>query len=346
MTLRYRDSAVRGQRSTVNARGSANRPIPRPVHFQLSDARRWPASWAGLVIAALIAAGSAGCRDHGIAGRRPDKIVGEHGLGPGQFHRPRAIACGPDGSVFVVDMTARIQRFSPDGEFETSWRMPEWEAGKPTGIAVDASGRVLVADTHYHRVIIYDRNGRELGRFGSGGEGEGEFIYPTDVAVDAGGDLYVSEYGGNDRVSRFSPQFEYLGSFGGQGAGDAALLRPQSLALDADGTLWVADAVHHRICRFSRTGELLSCFGSAGRAPGQLQYPYDIAICPDGTLLVCEFGNNRLQRFDREGRCLETWGGPGREPGQLLDAWGVAVGKDRRVYVVDSRNHRVQMFRM
>ena len=301
-------------------------------------------SLAVFVVIALL--GIVGCDGQTIAGREPEKIIGEHGLGPGQFHRPRAIATAADGRVFVVDMTARIARFSPDGEFETSWRMPEWQAGKPTGITVDADGRVLVADTHYHRVMIFDRDGNELGRFGSQGEGDGEFIFPTGVAVDSERNLYVSEYGGNDRISRFSPRLEYQGSFAGPAAGEASLLRPQAVVFDPDGTLWVADAVHHRICRFTRTGEMLSAFGSAGRAPGQLQYPYDIAICPDGTLLVCEFGNNRLQRFDRQGECLEIWGGPGRKPGQLLDAWGVAVGKDGRVYVVDSRNHRVQMFRM
>ena len=294
----------------------------------------------------ILMAGPAGCREEGIAGRKPEKTIGEHGLGPGQFVRPRAICCAPDGCIFVVDMSARIQRFSPDGEFETSWRMPEWDAGKPTGVSVDARGRVLVADTHYHRVIIYDRDGKELGRFGSQGEGDGQFIYPTDVAVTPDGDLYVSEYGGNDRISRFSSEFDYRDSFGEPEAGDASLLRPQSIALDPDGTLWVTDAVHHRICRFSPEGELLSTFGAPGREPGRLQYPYAITLCPDGTLLVCEFGNNRLQRFDRDGNSLETWGGPGREPGKLLDAWGVAVGKEGRVYVVDSRNHRVQMFRM
>jgi DNA-binding beta-propeller fold protein YncE len=288
----------------------------------------------------------AGCDKYSISGRKPELIIGEHGFGPGQFHRPRAIACAPDGSVFVIDMTARVQRFSPDGEYETSWTMPESEAGKPTGITVDAAGRVLVADSHYYRVIIYDRDGHELKRFGSAGTGPGQFNLVSRVVEDKEGNYYVSQYGGNDRISRFSPSFEYLGSFGGPDAGEASLARPQAMAFDAEQTLWVADACHHRICRFSRTGQLLSSFGTLGKAPGQLDYPYGLAICPDGTLLVCEYGNNRLQRFDRTGKSLETWGGLGTGPGQMLDAWSVAIGKEGRVYVVDSRNHRVQMFRM
>ncbi len=248
--------------------------------------------------------------------------------------------------MFVVDKTARIQRFSPDGEFETSWRTPESENGQPTGITVDAKGRVLVADSHYHRILIYDRDGEEQARFGVGGTGPGQFDLVAKAVVDGEGNVYVGEYGGASRISRFSPNFEYLGTFGESQESGAALSRPQSMAFDKEGTLWVADSCNHRICRFSREGKLLSSFGGSGREPGKMQYPYGVALCEDGTLLVAEFGNNRLQRFDRTGRSLETWGGPGTQPGQMLDTWSVAVGKGGRVYVVDARNHRVQMFRM
>lgn len=297
-------------------------------------------------MAVVLGAALSGCDKVGIAGRKPEKIIGGHGFGPGEFHYPRAIAAAPDGCVFVVDKTARIQRFNPDGEFETSWRTPESEAGKPTGITVDAGGRVLVADSHYHRVLIYDRDGNEQARFGSAGTGPGQFDLVARAVVDNSGNLYVSEYGGGNRISRFSPTFEFLGSFGGPEDGESALSRPQSMVFDKDDTLWVTDSCNHRVCRFSREGKMLSSFGTPGREPGKMQYPYGLALCQDGTLLIVEFGNNRLQRFDRTGKSLETWGGPGTQPGQMLDAWGVAVGKDGRVYVVDSRNHRVQMFRM
>jgi DNA-binding beta-propeller fold protein YncE len=281
-----------------------------------------------------------------MGGRPPDKIIGERGLGPGQFVRPRAAAAGPDGTVYVVDMTARIQRFSPEGEFQMWWQMPEWDKGKPTGLTVDARGRLLVADTHYHRVIVYDRDGQELLRFGSEGTGPGEFLLTTDVVVDASGNFYVSEYGGNDRVSRFAPDLTYLGSFGGLDAGEASLRRPQSMQIDDQGNLWVVDACNHRVCRFSPDGKLLSVIGSAGKGPGQLQFPYDLALCPDGTLIVSEYGNNRLQRFDRQGNSLEIWGGRGTAPGQLASPWGLTLGVRGRIFVVDYLNNRVQMLRI
>lgn len=317
----------------------------------LASTRLGPRNAAGrrvvtLVIALLMSAGVQGCRKPTIQGKQPERIFGDRGLGHGQFVYPRAMALAPDGRLFIVDKTARIQRFSPTGEFETCWQMPDWEAGKPTGLSVDAAGRVLVADTHYHRVIIFDRDGHELVRFGSNGTGDGQFLLTTDVVADRSGRVYVAEYGDNDRINIFSPELKYLRSFGREDMGTEPFIRPQSIAIDPDGTLWVADACRHRICHFTAEGNLLSTFGSLGRETGQMQYPYHVAVCPDGTLLVSEFGNNRLQRFDRTGRSLEIWGGTGTAPGQLLSPWSVVVTDKGVVYVLDSGNNRVQVFRM
>jgi DNA-binding beta-propeller fold protein YncE len=277
---------------------------------------------------------------------QPDLVFGQTGLGPGDFSYPRAVAVGPDGCVFVIDKTARVQRFNPKGRFELDWRMPQWEAGKPTGVTVDSRGRLLIADTHYHRVMIYDRDGKLLDQFGSRGSGPGQFEFPTGIAVDRDGFIYVGEYGGNDRINKFTPDYKFVMAFGGADAGEGSLLRPESLDFDAEQTLWVADACHHRLCRFSRDGKLLSTLGREGSAPGELRYPYCVRVCRDGNLLVTEFGNNRVQMLTPAGRSLWTWGKPGREPGQLAYPWAAAISSDGRVYVVDSGNNRIQMFHL
>jgi DNA-binding beta-propeller fold protein YncE len=287
----------------------------------------------------------AGCeRDSGDAAA-VRRVFGSTGLSPGEFSYPRAIAVSPiDGCVFVVDKTARIQRFSADGEYHTGWRMPEWNNGKPTGLYVDPfKGLVWVADTHYARVIVFDRDGREQFRFGERGEGPGQFIFPTNVALDRDGYIYVGEYGGNDRISKFSPDRKYILSFAEKNSGDGWVERPTTLAFDGDDVLWVADACHHRICRFDRNGRLLSAFGSAGMAPDKLNYPYALALEKGGTLLVADRCNNRLVRYERDGRLVGTWGAPGRAVGQVMQPWSVAVGKDGRVYCLDSWNNRVQV---
>jgi DNA-binding beta-propeller fold protein YncE len=270
-------------------------------------------------------------------------IFGRTGMGPGEFSYPRAAVLGSDRLIYVVDKAARIQSYTLDGRFVRDWQTPEKEAGKPTGLGAGRDGRIYVADTHYARVLIYDSHGHLLDQFGSFGTGPGQFGLPTDVAVARDGCLYVSEYGLNDRVSKFTPQHEWLFSFGGKDAGEAAMRRPQSLLLAPDDTLWVADACNHRICHFDEAGRFLGSFGHPGSGLGELRFPYGLDRLSDGSLVVAEFGNNRIQRFDSEGRSLGVWGTAGREPGQLAYPWAVAVLPGDRVLIVDSGNNRVQV---
>lgn len=299
---------------------------------------------AALILAAGVCVGVlTGCKPHSSARAGPQAVFGRTGLGPGEFSYARAAVVTPAGQLFVVDKAARIQCFDEAGVFLRAWRMPEWEAGKPTGLGVGPDGRLYVADTHYSRVMVFEQDGNLVGQFGTRGTGPGEFIMPTDVVVDAAGGVYVSEYGGNDRISKFSADWQYEFSFGGRDAGPGRLQRPQGLLLNEDGTLWVTDACNHRVCRFSADGQFRGAFGRSGSGAGELRFPYGIDRLSDGTLLVVEYGNNRVQRFDRDGRSLGIWGEAGRGPAQLAYPWAVATGSQDRVYVIDSGNNRVQI---
>lgn len=273
----------------------------------------------------------------------PLLVFGRTGRGPCEFSYPRAAVADPGGRCFIVDKTGRIQCVTAGGDFVHQWTMPETAAGKPTGLGVDASGRVYAADTHYSRVLVFEPDGREVARFGSFGTGPGQFRMPTDVAVDRDGFIYVSEYGGNDRISKFTPNYEFLLSFGGPGDGAARTQRPQSIWVALDGALWIADSCNHRICRFSRDGEFLSSFGRLGNRPGEFQYPYNIAELHDGTLVVCEYGNNRVQRLSPRGEPLGMWGGAGRDVGLLAYPWALAILPGDRILIVDSGNNRMQV---
>ncbi len=272
-------------------------------------------------------------------------IFGGVGLGPGAFSYPRAITTSTDGSVFVVDKSGRVQRFSADGTYQSGWPMPATARGKPVGLTVHPDGRIFVADTHYHRVAIFDSAGRSLGYFGTEGEDDGEFLLPTDVAIDAGGFLYVSEYQGNDRITKWSPDLEFIESLADTPIAGKRLSRPAGIDIDDDQTLWIADACNHRIVRLSLDGEVLAILGEFGSEPGQLRYPYDITVAPDDTIMVCEYEGNRLQWFSKDGKSVRVWGAAGRAPGELFAPWGATYGPDGRVYVVDSLNSRVQIIR-
>lgn len=304
-----------------------------------------PAAW--LMPAALFLAGLAGC----AAGLQPtgrlEKVWARRGFSDGRFQKPRAMAIDPQDRIYVVDMTARIQVFDPQGNFLRAWRTPAWEAGKPAGISIAPGGELLVADTHYFRVLVYSPEGallRTLG--GTFGQQPGQFGLVTDVVQDAQGYYYVGEYGEYDRIQKLAPDGQFVLQWGGHGSAPGQFIRPQSLALDEQENLWVADACNHRIQVFDRQGRLLRLWGREGSGLGELYYPYDLALGPDDTVYVVEWGNDRVQKFTREGRPLGIWGARGRAEGQLANPWAVVRDSQGRLHVLDTDNHRVQTIRM
>jgi DNA-binding beta-propeller fold protein YncE len=318
-------------------------------------------------------------------------IIGESGGAPGQFGYPRCLDSDAS-TLWVIDKLARVQRIDPASGRAVSWfTMPKYDNGKPTGLTVwestssSAPGPVvLIPDTHEFRVMIYQAVSRPagtqgqlpaeepppalLGSFGEYGMGPGQFVFLTDVAVLATPDgrairrIYVSEYGGNDRISIFDvdppwepeaapssvPTTKFVKSFGrfGSGVGNdpVELSRPQSITIDTRRQeLIVADSCNHRVGRFSLEGELLAWYGGeSGAAPGTFSYPYGLTMLGDGSLLVAEFGNNRVQRIDlATGDSLGTFGTRGRGVGQLTTPWGVASIGDT-TFILDSGNSRIQ----
>ena len=285
----------------------------------------------------------------GIAPIEHRTIFGRPGNLEGRFDYPRAIAVdGARKRIYVVDKSARIQRFDLDGTLQASWRMPAYDNGKPTGLNVAPNGNVLVADTHEHRVTIFSPDGELLATHGALGEEAGQFIYPTDVVAGPNGTWFVSEYGGNDRIQIFDRDWSPIGVIGFAGEHDAgdrpALARPQSMVWDDERQeLLIADAVHHRIVVTDASGRLKRTFGAPGRGAGQLSYPYDLALLEDGALMVVEYGNNRIQRFDPiTGRATGVWGGEGVDPGRVRYPWGLDA-KAGLVVVLDSGNSRVMV---
>jgi DNA-binding beta-propeller fold protein YncE len=295
------------------------------------------------VVVALFASG---CDE--IGSSQPDLVWGIHGTKPGWLHKPRVAAYDAQDHLFIADLTDRIQVFDRDGKFLRGWRTPDFNVDGPSGLTVDRYGRLLVADTHFYRVLVYSDQGKLLFQIGSGEQSTepGKFGYTTDVVIDKAGNFYVSEYGENDRIQVFSPKGKWLRQWGGHGFEPGEFLRPRALAIDDKDELYVADSCNHRIQVFDTNGKLLRMWGTRGSAPGQMSYPYDVAIGPDGYLYVCEYGNQRVQKFTLDGKSVGIWGSAGRQPGELNLPWALAVDKEGAVSVIDSNNHRVQRFRL
>jgi DNA-binding beta-propeller fold protein YncE len=278
------------------------------------------------------------------------QIIGSRGVGVGQLNKPRSVAIDSQDNLFVVDMTGRVQKFSPNGLFLLSWQMPQTDLGKPKGMGRDRNGNIVVVEPHYQRVNHFTPQGKLLAQWGQKGTNVGQFTLPRAVAVNSHREIYISEYGPMERVQCFDlvsnpdgpATARVLNSFGHPGNGPGEFNRPEGLCVDAQDRLYVADSCNHRIQIFSREGKLVRTYGKAGSGPGELSYPYDICVDNSGRQYVCEFGNSRIQIFDANDRSIEIIGGPGVEPGRFGNPWGVALDSAGNLYVADSQNHRVQ----
>lgn len=281
----------------------------------------------------------------GRGGIEPDLVWGKKGVQDGDVARPRAIAIDPkSGHLFLVDFTPRMQGYDLDGNYlNVTFRPPDFRNGRPSGLGIDRDGNLIVADSHYHCVRIYDHSGNELKKLGGqAGDQPGQFGYLSDCVQDADGFYYISEFGQNQRITKLDPDGKFVACWGEQGTGPLQFNRVRALAVGPDGLLYAADACNHRIQVLTRDGAFVRQFGEPGGGPGQMQYPYDLAFGPGGEVYVAEYGNHRIQKWTADGRPLATWGKPGRGPGELANPWAVAVDRFGRVHVVDTENHRVQ----
>jgi DNA-binding beta-propeller fold protein YncE len=273
------------------------------------------------------------------------EVIGMRGGGLGQFNKPRSVAVDADDNLFVVDMTGRVQKFSPDGQFLDYWQMPITELGKPKGMSQDERGNIVVLEPHYSRVNHFAPDGQLLEQWGQHGTNQGALAFPRAVAVTPRGDVFVSEYGITERVQLFRAHDRSLAMvIGSDSPAAVSFNRAEGLGLDSEGRLYVADSCNHRILVFAPDGTPIRSHGRAGRGLGELSYPYDVRVDAAGRQYVCEFGNSRIQIFDANDQPLEILGGTGAAPGQLNNPWAIAFDSLGNLYVADSMNHRVQKF--
>jgi len=276
------------------------------------------------------------------------RVVGRGGKGPLQFNYPRAMAWTPAGELVIIDRSARVQVLGPDGSYRREWLMPEFDQGFPTGISVSPDGELWIADTHEHRITVMDDQGRVLRTFGRFGQAPGEFVFPTDIAFGEDGLVYISEYGGNDRIQVFQRDGTFVRSFGHHGvptdgSPEPKFDRPQSMLMLGSGRVLVADACNHRLVEVTTDGAFVRSIGAMGQEPGELLYPYGLERLDATTVLVTEFGGCRLQAFDlSDGSSRGCWGKGGREPGMLNGPWSAQV-HGGTLAVLDSTNNRLYL---
>lgn len=254
---------------------------------------------------------------------------------------PRALYAHKDDTVYVLDDAGRVLVYTPPGQLRTQWYMPDYSVGRPEGICRLHDGRIAVADTHYHRVVIFeaDESGRVSRMFGTEGNGPGQFVFPVSVAQDAQGHLYVGEYGDHQRIQKFTVDGEYLLQFGRHGTGPGEFQRPSAIVWNA-GTVYAADAFNNRIQVFTDDGKFLRVIQLPDTS-APLEFPYDLNVSADGRLFIIENKAARVTVLRPDGSVAGRFGRPSRGLDGFYAPWALAVLSDGRVLVADTGNHRL-----
>jgi DNA-binding beta-propeller fold protein YncE len=205
----------------------------------------------------------------------------------------------------------------------------------PSGIAVNSSGTVYVADVNNRRIQFFSSSGAFLGKWGTSGSGDGQFNHFYSVALDSSGQVYVADRN-NHRIQVFSSTGDFIRKWGTFGTGNGQFQYPYGVAVDGTGQVYVTDTNNNRVQVFSSSGVFLTKWTA--------NYPYGIAVDDSsGRVYVTDVNNSRIQAFTKLGSLLGNWGSYGTGDGQFNQPYGVAVDNAGQVFVADTYNNRIQV---
>jgi DNA-binding beta-propeller fold protein YncE len=227
-------------------------------------------------------------RDYSLLGVDP---------GTGQLRVPIGIASTNDGRIIVSDVgAARVYVYFDGRVIAVLGKTGEFES--PSGVAIDEKNGILyVVDSKKHQVKSYTLNDyKPLGAIGKRGTQDGEFNYPTNIAVDDEGKLYVVDTG-NFRVQVFDALGNLVKTIGQIGDTPGSLARPKGIAIDSEGHIYVVDAAFQNFQIFNQEGQLLLFVGSAGTEPGKFLLPAGIAIDGEDRIYVVDQYPGGIQIF-------------------------------------------------
>ncbi len=313
--------------------------------------------------------------------------AGLEGGGPGQLDQPLGVATDPSGDVYLADeFNNRIDEFSAAGAFIKAygWGVSDGasqfeactttcqagdagafllggagELADPSGIAIDPSGDVYVADDGYNRIDEFSAAGAFIKAYGWG-------------VVDG-----MSQFETCTTTCR-------AGILGG-GAGQFDFFEASGVATDSSGDVYVADNFNNRIDEFSAAGAFIKAYGWGvsdgasqfetctsschqglyGSGAGEFESPEGVATDPSGDVYVADGNNNRIDEFSASGAFIKAYGWgvvPGSPQefetctttcgagigsggaGAFTGPAGVAIDPAGDVYVSDDGGERIEEF--
>ena len=258
-----------------------------------------------------------------------------------QFSNPSGVVTASNGDLFVADrLNHRIRKITPAGVVSTfaGSGIPGFTDAtgtaarfeRPTGLAIDSSRNLYVADEASHRIRkitpageVSTFAGSGIAGFAEGAAADARFLYPAGVAVDAAGNVYVSD-SGNHRIRKVDATTGLVSTLAGNGVagfnnGDllnAQFSNPQGIAMGSGNAVLVADTGNHRI-RAIEAGSVITLAGDGtegfldgANSGARFDSPTGIARDAVGVVYVADGGNHRIRQIGIEG-VVSTLAGSG-----------------------------------
>jgi len=274
------------------------------------------------------------------------------------YNGPWGVAVAPDGSIYIgEDSGNRVVKLNAAG-------VPQWIVGEAGGcggdnehfcgvkdVALDAAGRVYVADTGNCRIQIYNPDGSYYATLGTGcGNGDYQFDWMAGLTIAPNGDIYVADTN-NHRVQVFNSGLVHVATLGETdvaGSDNAHFSFPRDVEVDSAGYVYVVDCDNHRVQIFDSNWSYVRTLGETGVAGddfAHLSNPVAVTVDAVGRIYVADRWGERVQVFDSSGAYLTTIGGVwGGRTGELRGAADLAVDTAGNLYIADTENHRIQKF--
>ena len=172
-------------------------------------------------------------------------------------------------------------------------------------------------------------------KWGSYGSGDGQFISPYHIAVDASGNVFVLDPG-NARMQKFDNNGNFILKWGSNGSGDDQFdSAARGLDIDSAGNVYVGGPT--RIRKFTSTGQFLDTFATG---------VFENGVAVDGNGNVYAFDNSakKVRKYNSDKALQTSWGTPGSGPGQFEGVADIATDASGNVYIADASLQRITKF--
>lgn len=276
-----------------------------------------------------------------IAGDGSQGFGGDGGLATSaQLRFPHGVAVAANGDVFIADtQNHRIRRVDAatgvittyagtgsEGDSGDGGPATAAELDEPTGLAIDLSGRLTIADTDNHKIRRINAAGTISTIAGTGDSGysgddgpatTARLNHPEGIAYDIVGDLFIADTE-NDRIRKVNISLGTIRTVAGTGAsgfsGDgggatnAKLKKPTAVALDTLRHLYIGDTENHRVRRVQHGTGIITTIAGTGvgtyngdgiaAVTASLKTPGGVAATSSGDVLISDAGNERIRRVE------------------------------------------------